>query len=105
MTSIRYQEEDIIDTNVPLIQFVLVQINRYRITCVLVIVEVCKYPKEYPEVDIPATLNQNSYQCLQVHLRQRTMNLHPNARILRQPESETGSTATPKKSAEYYSGK
>ncbi|KAI7848690.1 hypothetical protein BDC45DRAFT_522431, partial [Circinella umbellata] len=79
-----------INTNVPLIQFVLAQINHYRVTCVLVIVEVCKYPKEYPEVDIPATLNQNSYQCLQVHLRQRTMNLHPNTRILRQPKKRNG---------------
>ncbi|KAI7855287.1 hypothetical protein BDC45DRAFT_534534 [Circinella umbellata] len=70
MTLARYQE-DIIYTNV--FSSVCVGPNKstpdYLSSCY-----------RYPNVDNPATLSQNSYQCLQVHLRQRTMNLYPNTR-------------------------
>ena len=93
MALFQYQER-IIYIDVPLVHVVLVQMNHHWSTWVFVIAEkkwkFCKDPKVYPKVDIPATLNQNSYQCLQVHLRQRTMNVHPNKRIFAQPESQKG---------------
>ncbi|KAI7855365.1 hypothetical protein BDC45DRAFT_556455 [Circinella umbellata] len=63
MTLARYQE-DILYTNV--------------------FSSVCVGPNKSPPDYLSScytTLSQNSYQCLQVHLRQRTINLYPNTRV------------------------